>query len=45
MKIMEVVKAFEANRDDASRMIETYVTDMGLDAREPINEDVHQIYL
>lgn len=45
MKIMEIVSAFEANREDASRMIETYVSDLGLDAKEPINDDVHQIYL
>ena len=45
MKIMEVVKAFEANREDAPRMIETYISDLGLDSKEPVNEDVHQIYL
>ena len=45
MKIMEVVKAFEMNKEDAPRMVETYITDLGLDTSEPINEDVHQIYL
>lgn len=45
MKIMELIRAFEENKEDAARMIETYMSDLGLDSKEPINEDVHQIYV
>ena len=45
MKIMEVVRAFEENKPEAARLIENYISDLGLDSKESVNEDVHQIYL